>query len=108
MAVLNMTAHTYRKYLSESAKPVLVEFSAPWCGYCRRIAPAYELVAEQYADIIDAVKVDIEEEEALSDEQGIDIIPTLVIYRGGQTLGSVVNPPSKAAIETFIKETLGL
>lgn len=107
MAVNNINRETFEQLIA-GEKPVIVDYTATWCGYCRRIAPAYELVAEQYADIIDAVKVDIDEEEALSDEQGIDIIPTLVIYRGGQTLGSVVNPPSKAAIEAFIKETLGL
>ena len=48
MAVLNMNAQTYRKHVSESAKSVLVEFSAPWCGYCRRLEPALELTAQQY------------------------------------------------------------
>ena len=48
MAILNMNAHAYRKYISESAKPVLMEFSAPWCGYCRRLEPALELTVQQY------------------------------------------------------------
>ena len=45
MAILNMNAHTYRKYISESAKSMLVKVSAPWCGYCRHLEPALKLTA---------------------------------------------------------------
>ncbi len=107
MAIEQINRETFEQLIAGD-KPVVVDYTATWCGYCRRIAPALELVAEQYADAVTTVKIDIDEEEALSDEQGIEIIPTLVIYKGGETLASVVNPPSKAAIEAFIKETVGL
>ncbi len=47
MAILNMNAESYRKY-TQADKAVLAEFSAPWCVYCRRLAPALEIVAEEY------------------------------------------------------------
>ena len=87
-------------------KPVLVDYWAPWCTYCRRIAPAYEKIAEQYADEISVVKVNIDEEAQLAGAERIEVIPTLVLYRKGEAIGSVVAPESKAAIDAFIKETL--
>lgn len=90
-----------------SDRPVLVEFWAPWCVYCRRIVPALEKVAEQYADVLSVAQVSIDDEPQLAAQEQIEVIPTLVLYRSGKALGSVVAPESKAKIEEFIKETLG-
>ena len=46
----NMNAEAFRDALARSEKPVLVDFWAPWCTYCRRIAPAFDKIAQQYAD----------------------------------------------------------
>ena len=107
MAILNMNAHTYRKYLSESAKPVLVEFSAPWCSYCRRLEPALELTAQQYEGEIIFGQINIDDEPALAEEEQIELVPTLLLYQNGQLLGSIVAPESRAQLEEFIEESLG-
>ncbi len=91
----------------QSDRPVLVEFWAPWCVYCRRIVPALEKVSEQYADVLSVAQVNIDDEPQLAAQEQIEVIPTLVLYRNGKALGSVVAPESKAKIEEFIKETLG-
>ena len=106
MAILNMNAHAYRKYISESAKPVLVEFSAPWCSYCRRIAPAYEKVAQQYGSDLVIAQINIDEEPLLAHKEQIEVIPTLVFYRNGVGIHSIVAPESKAKIEEFIWESM--
>lgn len=93
--------------LMQGDKPVLVDFWAPWCVYCRRIAPAYEKIAQQYADRIVVAKLNIDEAPATARQERIEVIPTLVIYKNGQALGSIVAPESKARIEEFIRETLG-
>lgn len=90
----------------QGEKPVLVEFWAPWCVYCRRIAGAYEMVAQQNEDLLVAGQVNIDEEPILAHQEQIEVIPTLVLYRGGQALGSIVAPESKAKIEEFIREHL--
>ncbi len=88
-------------------RPVLVEFWAPWCVYCRRIVPALEKIAEQFGDVLTVGQVNIDEEPQLAAQEQVEVIPTLVLYRGGKALGSVVAPESKARIEAFINETLG-
>ena len=84
----------------------VVDFWARWCPYCRRIAPAFDKVGEQYADTLVAGKINYDEEPQLIQRFGIDTIPTLMLFKDGKVLGSVVAPASKAAIETFIRETL--
>lgn len=107
MAARNIDTNGFGSLIQDS-KPVLVDYWAPWCGYCRRIAQAYELIAKEWEDQVVVTKVNIDEEPALADREKIDVIPTLVLYREGQALGSIVAPPSKAAIEDFIRNTLDL
>ena len=105
MAAINVNREQLQ-HLRNGDKPVLVDFWAPWCGYCRRIGPAYEKIAEEYGGRMAVVKVNIDEEGPLAQAEGVEVIPTLILYKGGTAAGSVVNPPSKAAIDQFIRETL--
>ncbi len=105
MAAINVNEKQLKELLKEN-KPVLVDFWAPWCGYCRRIAPAYERIADEYAEEVNVVKVNIDEEPGLAQAENIEVIPTLVFYKGGQAVNTVVAPQSKAAIEDFINQSL--
>lgn len=102
----NMNAEAFRAALAQSEKPILVDFWAPWCTYCRRIAPAYDKIAQQYADSLMVGKVNIDEEPELAQQEQIEVIPTLVLYRGGQAVASIVAPESKAMIEQFLRESV--
>lgn len=105
MAAVNINKEQFQNLIRED-KPVLVDFWAPWCGYCRRIGPAYEKVAEQYGEDIVIAKVNIDEEPSLAQQEQIEVIPTLVLYHEGKAVGSIVAPESKARIDAFINESL--
>ena len=105
MSILNMNAESYRKF-TQAKQPVMVEFSAPWCVYCRRLAPALESVAEEYRDTLVFGAVNIDDEPELAQSERIEVVPTLLIYQNGQVLGSIVAPESRAQLVAFIEETL--
>lgn len=102
---MNWNKELFEKNIA-GEKPALVEFWAPWCVYCRRIAPVMERIAQQYADRLAVGFVNIDDEPAIAAREQIEVIPTLVLYKNGKALGSVVAPQSKADIEEFIKKTL--
>ena len=106
MAAININKEQFHSLIAGD-KPVLVDFWAPWCSYCRRIGPAYEKVAEQYGESIVVGKVNIDEQPQIAHDEQIEVIPTLVLYKGGKAIGSIVAPESKAAIDAFLQESLG-
>ena len=106
MATINFNEELFNELKSDKNKALLVEFYAPWCGYCRRIAPAFDKIAEEYEQILIAGKLNIDDYERLSDDENIDIIPTLVLYKDGAVIDTIVNPSSKDAINKFIEKNL--
>lgn len=105
MEVMNINEQAFDKLLS-SKNAFLVDYWAPWCVYCRRIAPAYDKIAQDYSGKLTVTKVNIDDEPNLANRENIQVIPTLVLYRDGEILGSITAPDSKAAIEAFIEELI--
>ncbi len=105
MKPMNLNQSDFTRMTADS-KPILVDFWAPWCAYCRRIAPAYDALAEQLGEELTFAKINIDQEPELARQEQIETVPTLVLYRGGQALGSVTAPESKADIAAFVEETL--
>lgn len=104
MAAMNINAKQYEELILGN-KPILVDFWAPWCTYCRRINPALDKIADSREDVL-VVKVNIDEEPELARQEQIEVIPTLVLYKEGFELGSIVAPESKARIDDFLREAL--
>ena len=107
MSVIQMNNHQFNEAVFQGDKPVLVEFWAPWCVYCRRIIPAMNKVAEQYAENLTVAQINIDDEPMLANQEQIEVIPTLILYKNGCAVDSVVAPESKAKIDEFINAALG-
>ncbi len=104
--MLTITTNSFENDVLHADKPVLVDFRAQWCPYCRRIARPLTRWASSMPTPSSVGKINYDEEPQLIERFGIDTIPTLMLFRNGKALGSVVAPGSKAAIEAFIQETL--
>ena len=98
--------HQQFEELLRQGKTVLVDYWAPWCGYCRRIAPAYERIAQEFGDMVVVGKVNIDEEPALANAEQIEVIPTLVLYKSGKAADFLVAPESQAAIAEFLQKNI--
>ena len=98
-----------KRYLEalEGEKPVLVEFQAPWCVYCRRIGPALQKLAQQSRERLVVGQVNIDDHPALARQEQIEVVPTLVLYHKGEALGSIVAPESRSRIDEFLEDFLG-
>jgi len=105
MSAINLTNKQFQELLLEE-KPVLLDFWAPWCSYCRRMAPAYDRIAQQYGDRVVVAKVNIDEEPELAKLEQIEVIPTLVLYKNGKAADFLIAPESQAAISELIQQNL--
>jgi thioredoxin 1 len=81
-----------------SARPVLVEYWAIWCGPCRMLAPVLAEIAVEQADRLRVVKLDTDANPVTMRDQKIMGVPTMILYRDGQAVASLVGARSKHAV----------
>ena len=84
--IQELSESTFETEVLNSAKPVLVDFWAPWCGPCRRIAPLLEQFATENAAAVKVVKINTDENMNLATNYRIDSIPTLILFKDGQVV----------------------
>ena len=101
MSVVHITKDNFQSLVKESAKPVLLDFWAVWCGPCKMIAPMVEAIAEEREDVL-VGKINVDEEMELAMEFGITSIPTLVVMKDGKIAATTVGYRPKADIEKLL------
>lgn len=100
-----ITSEIFETLLTDG-KPVMVDFSATWCGPCKRIAPFVDTLAEKYAEQAHVVKCDIEECEELALRYGIRNVPTILFIKGGEVVDKQVGAAPLAALEEKLQAIL--
>lgn len=84
------TAGNFDAEVLQSDLPVLVDFTATWCGPCKALAPIVEKIADENAGKVKVGKLDIDESPAIAQKYGIRSVPTVLVFKGGAKAGQHV------------------
>ena len=102
-----VTDQTFRELVLETELPVLVDFWAPWCGPCQRIAPVLEELAEEFQGRLRIAKVNTEQEYVQAGEFGVQGIPTMILFHKGNEVDRLVGAVPKLVLQLWLEESIG-
>jgi thioredoxin len=96
---ITVTEANYDEQVLNSDVPVLVDYWAPWCGPCRLLGPVIDQIAAERDGTLKVGKVNVDEQPHLADLAGVQGIPFVVLYRGGEPVAQAVGAQPKNALE---------
>ena len=100
--IVHTTDGDFEADVLQNEKPVLIDFWAEWCGPCKMIAPILDEAADEYADKLQVVKLNIDDNPAIAQKFGIRSIPTLMIFKDGAPQAQKLGAMSKSQLTEFL------
>jgi thioredoxin 1 len=94
-----VTEQSFEEEVLQSDKPVIVDFWAEWCGPCHAVAPVLDRIVEESNGDLKLVKVNIDEQPALSQRFGVQSIPTMILFKNGEPAAAAIGAQPKPALE---------
>ena len=102
--VVTLQDATFEQEVLKSDTPVLVDFWAVWCGPCKAIAPAVEEIAREYKGKVKVAKLDVDNAQQTAQKFGIRSIPTLLVFKGGRVVDTIVGAVPKSKLVDAISK----
>ncbi len=94
-----VTEQSFEEEVLQSEKPVIVDFWAEWCGPCHAVAPVLDRIVDERNGDLKLVKVNIDEQPALSQRYGVQSIPTMILFKDGEPAAAAIGAQPKSALE---------
>lgn len=106
MSELTITDANFKSEVLDSKVPVLVDFWAEWCGPCRMVAPVVEKIAKDYSGRLKVGKLNVDDNSETPQKYGIQGIPTILLFKGGQLAKQVVGFQPEEKLKSIIDSTI--
>lgn len=101
-SILHITDSSFEEEVLKSARPVMLDFWAEWCGPCKMIAPILDELAGQYKGQLTVAKINIDDNQKTPETYAVRGIPTLILFKDGEVAATRVGAASKSQLEAFI------
>ena len=103
---MTLTSKNWKAQVLKSKIPVLVDFTAVWCGPCRTLAPLLKELAKELKGKLKVCKLDVDKQMKLAEQYGVHSMPTLLMFVKGEVVGSRVGVLSKRELRAFVKKVV--
>ena len=104
--VIHLEDGTFDSEVLKSETPVLVDFWAVWCGPCKAIGPVVDELAKEYKGKLKVAKLDIDHHQQVPQKYGIRSIPTLLVFKGGRVVDTIVGAVPKSKLVDALKKVV--
>ncbi len=104
--LIHVSDGNFDQEILKSDQPALVDFWAPWCGPCQRIAPIIDELAKEYKGRVKVAKINVDESRKVATDLGVMSIPTLILFKGGQIVDKIVGLVPKDRLKEFVNKAL--
>lgn len=105
-STIAVTDSSFQDDVLNSSSPVIVDYWAEWCGPCKMIAPILDEVAGEYEGKLTVAKINIDENQETPQKYAVRGIPTLMIFKDGEVIGTKVGAMSKSQLSAFIDSVI--